>query len=87
MGHRAAPSWIWIAAVSPSLISLMLFMPWVFGWEWPGPALVILGVLICLSPLVDRLIGHTVPLPSGWLLLRVQLSAGLGLITILMAIL
>lgn len=85
MGRRAAPAWIWIAAVSPSLISLILLMPWVFGWEWPRPALVILGVMIGFSPLVDRAIGYTVLLPTGWMRLRIQLSAGLGLVTILMA--
>lgn len=66
-------------AVMPSLIAVALFMPWSFGWEWPGPALMYLGTLIALSPLVDRALGFAAP---DFLRLRWQLSAGLGALTI-----
>ncbi|MGY6636946.1 MAG: DUF3429 domain-containing protein [Erythrobacter sp.] len=66
-------------AVMPSLIAVALFMPWSFGWEWPGPALMYLGTLIALSPLVDRAMGFAAP---DFLRLRWQLSAGLGALTI-----
>jgi hypothetical protein len=79
---RTPPLWIWIAAVAPSLIALALFFPWMVGWEWPGPEMVALAVLILLSPLVDRAMGRFVPLPAGWLRLRVHLSLGLALGTL-----
>ena len=66
-------------AVMPSLIAVALFMPWSFGWEWPGPALMYLGTLIALSPLVDRALGFAA---ADFLRLRWQLSAGLGALTI-----
>ena len=66
-------------AVLPSLIAVALFLPWTFGWTWPGPQLIILGAFIVLSPLVDRALGTT---PRGFLALRWQLSAGLGTLTI-----
>lgn len=70
-------------AVVPSLLAVALFLPWNFGWEWPGPALLYLGVLIALSPLVDRALGLAAP---DFLRLRVQLSAGLGLLTIALGV-
>lgn len=85
MSIRTAPSWIWLAAVSPSLIALALFLPWTFGWQWPGPAMLILAMLILCSPLVDRAIGAAAPLPGGWMRLRLHLSVGLSLSTILLA--
>jgi len=69
----------YVIAVMPSLIAVALFMPWSFGWEWPGPALMYLGTLIALSPLVDRALGFAAP---DFLRLRWQLSAGLGALTI-----
>jgi hypothetical protein len=69
----------YVIAVIPSLIAVALFMPWTIGWEWPGPALMYLGTLIALSPLVDRALGFAAP---DFLRLRWQLSAGLGALTI-----
>lgn len=69
----------YVIAVMPSLIAVALFMPWTIGWEWPGPALMYLGTLIALSPLVDRALGFAAP---DFLRLRWQLSAGLGALTI-----
>lgn len=69
----------YIIAVMPSLIAVALFLPWSFGWEWPGPALLYLGAFIALSPLVDRGLGLAAP---DFLRLRWQLSLGLGGLTI-----
>ncbi|MEL7190421.1 MAG: DUF3429 domain-containing protein [Pseudomonadota bacterium] len=66
-------------AVMPSLLAVALFLPWTFGWEWPGPALMYLGAFIALSPAVDRALGYSA---RDFLLLRVQLSAGLGVMTV-----
>ncbi len=69
----------YVLAVMPSLLAVALFLPWTFGWDWPGPALFYLGALILLSPLVDRALGYAA---KDFFSLRVQLSVGLGLLTI-----
>lgn len=69
----------YVIAVLPSLIAVALFLPWTFGWEWPGPALIYLGAFIALSPLIDRALGFA---DRDFFLLRVQLSAGLGGLTV-----
>ena len=82
---RNPPGWIYAAAVTPSLIALATYVPWVIGAPWPGPSLVVLGVCLILSPLVDRAIGRSMALPMGWMRLRIMLSAGLGGLTLLLA--
>ena len=74
----------YLVAVLPSLIAVALFLPWSFGWEWPGPALLYLGALIALSPMIDRKLGYA---PSDFLRLRLQLSLGLGGLTIALGLL
>ncbi|MBV7267261.1 DUF3429 domain-containing protein [Erythrobacter ani] len=71
----------YLVAVAPSLLAVALFLPWSFGWEWPGPALIYLGTLIMVSPLVDRALGIAA---KDFMRLRVQLSVGLGVLTILL---
>ncbi|MGB3797257.1 MAG: DUF3429 domain-containing protein [Alteraurantiacibacter sp.] len=79
---RRAPKWLWVAAVVPSLLALVTFLPWVFGAIWPGPSLIVLGVAIIFSALVDiRLVTIR---PPWWLALRIPLSLGLGGATILL---
>jgi hypothetical protein len=68
-------------AVLPSLVSVALFLPWSLGWDWPAPALMYLGALIALSPLVDRALGCAA---RDFFALRVQLSVGLGVLTIVL---
>lgn len=73
---------VYFIAVQPMLISFALFMPWLWGWSWPGPQLVILGLAIMCSVLVDwRVIGSAIMVP-GWLGLRIIASLGLGLATL-----
>lgn len=69
----------YLIAVMPSLIAVVLFLPWTIGWEWPGPALFYLGALIALSPFVDRALGYAA---ADFLQLRWHLSVGLGVLTI-----
>lgn len=71
-------------AVMPSLLAVALFLPWTFGWEWPGPALMYLGALILGSPLIDRALGFAAP---DFMRLRWHLSLGLGLLTIALGLL
>lgn len=73
----------YLIAVMPSLLAVALFLPWTFGWEWPGPALMYLGALIIASPLVDRALGYAA---KDFFSLRVQLSTGLGLLTIALGV-
>ena len=73
----------YLTAVLPSLIAVALFLPWTFGWDWPGPALIYLGALILLSPLMDRLLGYA---GKDFIRLRVQLSVGLGALTIVLGV-
>lgn len=73
----------YLVAVMPSLLAVALFLPWTFGWEWPGPALLYLGALILLSPLIDRALGFG---PGDFLRLRIQLSVGLGSLTIVLGL-
>jgi hypothetical protein len=82
-GRRPYP-WLYAAAVAPSLIAFAAYLPWVFGLSWPGPSLVLLGLCLLATPLVDRQIARFVP--PWWLPLRWQLSAGLGLSTLAIAI-
>ena len=75
-----------VIAVAPSLIGLASFMPWVFGLPWPAPYLAVLGVLLALSPLADRLLFNDNRPAPAWLTLRGRLSVALGLLTLILAI-
>ncbi|MBA4768487.1 MAG: DUF3429 domain-containing protein [Porphyrobacter sp.] len=83
MASGRATTGAYILAVMPSLIAVALFLPWSFGWEWPGPALLYLGALILASPLVDRTLGFAAP---DFLRLRWHLSIGLGGLTIIIGL-
>lgn len=86
LSTKDAPRWIYSAAVAPSLIALATYLPWVVGAAWPGPSLIVLGLCLVASPLVDRAIGQNLTLPSGWMRLRLLLSIGLGGLTLLLAL-
>ena len=85
LGKHDAPTWIYAAAITPSLIALASFIPWTLGWEWPGPSMMLLGACLLLSPLVDKAIGKVIALPAQWIQLRWQLSLGLGVLTLLLS--
>ena len=74
----------YLVAVLPSLIGLALFIPWTLGWSWPEPSLFWLGLLLMLSPLVDRALAQG---SKQWMRLRWHLSVGLGLLTWALALL
>lgn len=84
--NPAAPPWLYGAAIAPSLIALATFLPWTWGWIWPGPSLVVLSIALLLSPLVDWRLAQHFSLPCGWIRLRVQLSLGLGALTAILAL-
>jgi hypothetical protein len=73
--------WVYGMAVMPSLAGWVALLPWCVGWTWPGPSLVLLGLLLLASPLADASLASIVPLPVGWLRLRCAMAGGLGLLT------
>lgn len=77
-----APRWIWAVSVLPSLIALACAWPWAAGGDWPGPSLVVLGVAIMSSILVDLVLARAGLTPARWLSLRIPLSLGLGGLTL-----
>jgi hypothetical protein len=80
------PGWCYVVAVLPSLIALASAVPWMTGDPWPQPSLMLIGTLILLSPLVDRALTRAGMAPVWWLGLRVQLSVGLGLTTLVLGL-
>ena len=75
----AASAGVYIVAVLPSLIAAALFIPYLEGWDWPGPAMLYLGAFLMLSPMVDRALGYAA---RDFMRLRWHLSLGLGALTI-----
>ena len=82
-----APDWIWVAAVMPSLVALASALPWALGDPWPGPSLVLLGLSLASTVIIDVLLDRRGLCPFGWLALRARLSVGLGALTLLCALL
>ncbi len=75
----SASAGAYLVAVMPSLIGAALFIPYLEGWEWPGPAMLYLGAFIALSPMVDRSLGYSA---RDFMQLRWHLSLGLGALTV-----
>lgn len=78
----APPSWLWVAAIAPSLVALASAWPWAVGLSWPGPSLAVLGAAVIGSLEVDRRLVVLGIAPPGWLHLRLPLSLGLGALTL-----
>lgn len=76
---------VYVVAVVPSLAGWATLLPWTVGWDWPGPSLVVLGLLLLGSPLIDRWLARQVALPAGWLTLRGWMAGGLGVLTLALA--
>ena len=73
-----------VVAVVPSLVPLALVPVIVLGgWRW---ALVALAVALMLTLLVDRRLVERGVAPAGWMRLRVPLSGGLALLTLIAAV-
>ncbi|MXO97259.1 DUF3429 family protein [Erythrobacter aquimaris] len=82
--RRSALRWVWIAAVTPSLVALACLAPmaiWAIATE---PALVMLGAALLISLGVDARLGQLAP--PWWMHLRVPLSVILGSATLAVAL-
>lgn len=81
------PGWIFIAAVLPQLIAFFSAWPWVVGAAWPQPSMILLGFTIVATLPVDRALYRRGIAPLWWMSLRMPLSIGLGLLTVIGALL
>jgi Protein of unknown function (DUF3429) len=82
-----APQWLWVVAVAPSLIALCSAWPWMVGLAWPQPSLIILGISLIAALVIDKALVTLRLAPARWMRLRAPLSLGLGILTIIAAIL
>ena len=80
-----APRWLFVAAVAPSLIAFASGVPWMNGGDWPGPSLVVLGVAIVLTLVIDWRLLRLRLIDTRLFKLRVVLSLSLGALTLLLA--
>lgn len=72
------PKWLFEISVAPTLIAMAAMLPGIFNDVWPGPSMLILGLSLSLSPLVDRRLGFG---DAQWQRLRLLLSLALGGLT------
>ena len=86
ISNAHAPRWVFGVAVMPSLIAFATGVPWMTGAPWPGPSLAVLGLMLFASVLVDWQLRAMNLISAEFLGLRVVLSAGLGLLTLMMAL-
>jgi len=84
---RRTDTWIYVVAVSYSLLGWALLLPASIGWHWTSKCLVLQAVLLLASPLVDHALASRVALPVGWHRLRWMMAGGLGSLTLLLAFL
>ena len=78
------PSWIWLAAIAPSLIAFAAIGAWIVG-GLPEASLIVTGTSLIAALEVDSKLAADGLCPPGWLRLRTPLSLGLGGLTILIA--
>ena len=84
LGRASAP--LFAVAVVPSLLAWGLMLLQRIGWT-SAQALLVLAVAILVSPLVDLVLARRGSSVRGWLSLRLQLSTGLGVLTLALALL
>ncbi len=83
--NQAAPRWLYLVSVMPTLIALGAGLLWIAQTGSPAQSLRIVGVGLLLAPLVDWHLNRRSLVPKGWLTMRVILSGGLGALTLLVA--
>jgi hypothetical protein len=85
LSRADSPSWVFLVAVTPTLVALVAFLGWSIGVLSLAHSLTIVGFGFVASPLVDRRIARLMSMPRGWLALRIRLAAGLGSLTLALA--
>lgn len=86
MGVRVAgepPRWLWFAAVLPALLAYATFLPLAMGARDTALPCVILATGLIVSLWVDWRLCALEIAPRGWMFLRLPLSVGLALLTLL----
>jgi hypothetical protein len=81
-----APRWLYGIAVMPTLIAFGAGLLWIIRTGSPTQSLTIVGAGLLLAPLVDWHLDRRRLVPKGWFAMRIILSAGLGALTLLVAI-
>ena len=76
----------YLLSVVASIGGWISLLPWCLGWTWPGPALLVLGLAVLLSPMADRRLAAYLPVPAGWLQLRAMMATGLGVLTLILGL-
>lgn len=82
----AAPRWLYLVSVVPSLVALGAGLLWIARSGTPEQSLRIVGAALLIAPLVDWQLDRLHLVPKGWFAMRVILSAGLGLLTLVLAL-
>jgi hypothetical protein len=81
------PTWVYVAAVLPSILAFGTGYPWMTGETWPGPSLLVLAVALVASLVVDFRLNRMDLMSDALLILRVKLSLGLGALTLALGLL
>jgi hypothetical protein len=80
-----ASRWLYGVAVLPSLIAFAAGLLWIARTGSPGQSLLAVGLALFAAPFVDWQLDRRAMVPKGWLSMRVILSTGLGVLTLLIA--
>ena len=83
--NQATPRWLYLVGVVPSLVAFAAGLLWIMRSGSPDQALKIVGVGLLIAPIVDRELARRKLVPKGWLAMRITLSVGLGILTLLAA--
>lgn len=78
---REIAPWLFLAVI-PSLLAL--FLQTLSGW-YPGPSVVALGLVVAGTLLVDRKLCQRGFAPPWWMRLRIPLSLGLAIETLILS--
>ena len=84
--RRDARGWPYLVAVLPSLIGWALLVPPLLAGGSIRLALILLGLVIMVTPLVDARVGTAMRAIIGWARLRWALSLGLGGLTLILGL-
>lgn len=76
----------YLLSVLPSLIGWAVLGAQAAGADVTRQGLLLVGLCLLLSPMVDRGFARRIPMPPGWITLRRMMATGLGLATLALAL-